>query len=74
MSKYFCSEAANQAATKAVQVYGAAGLMEGTGRFMRHVKLRPGEDVDAAALQELIARAYVGMRSLLAAARAGRHA
>src|SRR5260370_9085970 len=28
MSKYFCSEAANQAATKAVQVLGAAGLME----------------------------------------------
>jgi acyl-CoA dehydrogenase len=29
MSKYFCSEAANQVATKAVQVFGAAGLMEG---------------------------------------------
>jgi acyl-CoA dehydrogenase len=29
MSKYFCSEAANQAATKVVQVFGAAGLMEG---------------------------------------------
>jgi acyl-CoA dehydrogenase len=29
MSKYFCSEIANQAATKAVQVFGAAGLMEG---------------------------------------------
>jgi alkylation response protein AidB-like acyl-CoA dehydrogenase len=29
MAKYFCSEAANQAATKAVQVFGAAGLMEG---------------------------------------------
>jgi acyl-CoA dehydrogenase len=29
MSKYFCAEAANQAATKAVQVFGAAGLMEG---------------------------------------------
>jgi alkylation response protein AidB-like acyl-CoA dehydrogenase len=29
MSKYFCSETANQAATKAVQVFGAAGLMEG---------------------------------------------
>ena len=29
MSKYFCSEAANQAATRAVQVFGAAGLMEG---------------------------------------------
>ena len=30
MSKYFCSEAANQVATKAVQVFGAAGLMEGS--------------------------------------------
>jgi acyl-CoA dehydrogenase len=29
MSKYFCSETANQAATRAVQVFGAAGLMEG---------------------------------------------
>jgi acyl-CoA dehydrogenase len=29
MSKYFCSEAANQVAAKAVQVFGAAGLMEG---------------------------------------------
>jgi len=29
MSKYFCSEAANQVATRAVQVFGAAGLMEG---------------------------------------------
>ncbi|MGW6139437.1 acyl-CoA dehydrogenase family protein [Streptomyces sp. NPDC055144] len=29
MAKYFCSEAANEAATRAVQVFGAAGLMEG---------------------------------------------
>ena len=29
MSKYFCSEAANHVATKAVQVLGAEGLMEG---------------------------------------------
>jgi alkylation response protein AidB-like acyl-CoA dehydrogenase len=29
MAKYFCSEAANQVAAKAVQVFGAAGLMEG---------------------------------------------
>jgi alkylation response protein AidB-like acyl-CoA dehydrogenase len=29
MAKYFCSAAANQAATQAVQVLGAAGLMEG---------------------------------------------
>jgi len=29
MAKYFCSEAANQVAAKAVQVFGAPGLMEG---------------------------------------------
>jgi len=51
-----------------------ARLLEGTGRFMRHVKLRPGADVDAAALQELIARACIDMRALLATARAGGHA
>ena len=45
-------------------------LMEGTGRFMRHVKLRPGEEVDAAALEALIERACVDMRALLASARA----
>ncbi|QPF76833.1 DUF1801 domain-containing protein [Roseateles sp. DAIF2] len=34
-----------------------AGLLQGSGRFMRHVKLRPGEAVDAAALEALIERA-----------------
>ena len=29
MAKYYCAEAANSAATNAVQVFGAAGLMEG---------------------------------------------
>ncbi|MFD8820157.1 acyl-CoA dehydrogenase family protein [Streptomyces sp. NPDC059627] len=29
MAKYYCAEAANRAATDAVQVFGAAGLMEG---------------------------------------------
>jgi hypothetical protein len=47
-----------------------AGLLEGTGRFMRHVKLRPGEAVDTEALRELIERACADMRALLAAARA----
>jgi hypothetical protein len=46
-------------------------LLEGTGRFMRHVKLRPGEEVDATALTSLIERACVDMRALLASARAG---
>lgn len=35
-----------------------AGLLEGAGKRMRHVKLRWGEPVDAAALSELIGAAY----------------
>jgi len=38
------------------------GLLEGTGKFMRHVKLRPGDEIDAKALSELIESAYVDMR------------
>lgn len=38
------------------------GLLEGTGKFMRHVKLQPGRDVDAAALTQLIEAAYVDMK------------
>lgn len=37
-------------------------LLEGTGKFMRHVKIRPGSDVDAAALTRLIGTAYTDMR------------
>jgi hypothetical protein len=37
------------------------GLLEGTGRFMRHVKLRPGADVNAEALTRLIREAYADM-------------
>jgi hypothetical protein len=39
-----------------------AGLLEGTGRFMRHVKLRPGADANTAALTKLIAKAYADMQ------------
>jgi hypothetical protein len=47
--------------------YGAlledpAGLLEGTGKRMRHVKLRPGREVDAAALGNLIDAAYADIR------------
>lgn len=35
-----------------------AGLLEGTGKRMRHVKLRPGTSVDSAALGALIDAAY----------------
>lgn len=43
------------------------GLLEGTGRFMRHVKLRPNDQVDAKALTKLIEDAYVDMRARLKA-------
>ena len=42
-------------------------LLEGTGRFMRHVKLRPGRDVDAAALMKLIEAAYARVKECLKA-------
>lgn len=45
------------------------GLLEGTGKFMRHVKLRPDEPVDADALGTLIATAYDDMRRCLEAER-----
>ncbi|HTA66178.1 MAG TPA: DUF1801 domain-containing protein [Xanthomonadaceae bacterium] len=38
------------------------GLMEGTGRFMRHVKLGPGRNIDAAALMKLVDTAYLDMK------------
>lgn len=42
-----------------------AGLLEGTGKRMRHVKLRPGREVDEATLDELIAAAYADIRRRL---------
>jgi hypothetical protein len=41
------------------------GLLEGTGKFMRHVKLQPERDVDGATLAELITAAYVDMKRRL---------
>src|SRR5215470_12098515 len=35
-----------------------ARLLQGNGKFMRHVKLRPGTVVDAAAINELIEAAW----------------
>jgi hypothetical protein len=39
-----------------------AGLLEGTGKYMRHVKLRPDGDIDATALIKLIEAAYIDMK------------
>jgi hypothetical protein len=35
-----------------------AGLLEGTGKYMRHVKLKPGREADLGALSTLIDAAY----------------
>jgi len=43
------------------------GLLEGTGKFMRHLKLRPEVEVDAAALSSLIVAAYADVKARLAA-------
>ena len=43
-----------------------AGLLVGTGKRMRHVKLRPGEEIDADALGELIDVAYRDAREYVA--------
>lgn len=44
-----------------------AGLLQGSGQRMRHVKIRPGEAFDAAALEALVAAAYHDMQARLAA-------
>jgi hypothetical protein len=45
-----------------VELPDPAGLLEGSGRFMRHVKLRPGQAVDEPALAQLVAAAYADIR------------
>ena len=42
-----------------------AGLLEGAGKRMRHVKLRPGKELDEDALGALIAAAYADIRRRL---------
>ena len=46
----------------------ADGLLQGTGKFMRHVKLRPGQQADDAALQKLVRLAYTDMKRRVATA------
>ena len=52
--------------------YGAhledpAGLLEGTGKNMRHVKLKPGREPDTVALGNLIDAAYLDVKIRLRA-------
>jgi hypothetical protein len=40
-----------------------ARLLQGAGKFMRHVKLRPGTAIDAASLHRLIETAYSDIKA-----------
>jgi hypothetical protein len=46
-------------------------LLEGTGKRMRHVKVRPGVGLESAALAALIRAAYENVKAHLAAADGG---
>jgi len=48
-------------------------LLQGTGRYMRHVKVRPDRPWDDPALAHLIAVAYKDLKDRLAAVRAAHH-
>ncbi|MES2624513.1 MAG: DUF1801 domain-containing protein [Pseudomonadota bacterium] len=40
-------------------------LLDGTGKRMRHVKIKPGSDINSRALEELINRAYLDIKARL---------
>jgi len=46
------------------------GILEGDGRFMRHVKVRPGVPLDASSLKTMIEAAYADIRARLMAEQA----
>jgi hypothetical protein len=50
---------------RGAEIADPGGLLEGTGKFMRHVKLRPERDVDATPLRKLIETAYIDMMTRL---------
>jgi hypothetical protein len=52
---------------RGAEIADPEGLLEGDGRFMRHVKLRPDEPIDAKALRRLIHTAYADIRRRLKA-------
>ena len=48
---------------RGAEIADPEGLLEGIGKFMRHVKLRPEHDVDVTALRKLIEVAYIDMKA-----------
>jgi hypothetical protein len=47
---------------RGAEIADPEGLLEGTGKFMRHVKLRPDRAFNATALTKLIDTAYTDMK------------
>ena len=47
---------------RGAQLDDPARLLEGTGKYMRHVKLRPDSNIDEKALMKLIECAYADMK------------
>lgn len=50
---------------RGAELHDPQHLLEGTGKLMRHVKLRPETETDPAALTELIRAAYADMQARL---------
>jgi hypothetical protein len=48
------------------------GILEGSGKRMRHVKLKPGRQTNTAALNRLIDTAYLHIRTRLSAGQSSR--
>jgi hypothetical protein len=44
------------------------GLLRGSGKYMRHVKIEPGRSLDRAAIEAVITASYVDVRERLKAA------
>jgi hypothetical protein len=50
---------------RGAEIADPKSLLEGTGKFMRHVKLRPDRGVDETALMKLVETAYADMKGRL---------
>ncbi|MCR9246092.1 MAG: DUF1801 domain-containing protein [bacterium] len=50
---------------RGAELEDSTGLLMGTGKYMRHVKLSPDREIDAIALRTLIDAAYEDMRRRL---------
>jgi hypothetical protein len=58
-------EHANVGFFRGAEILDPAGLLQGTGKLGRHVKLRPGAAVDVAALEALVTEAYRNIKACL---------